>query len=232
MIKAFFKRRFPRATSFIKKMIFFRNRIKSEERVFTDYYIKNFWKNNSSRSGPGSDLVQTEKLIRDLPGILKEYDCKTMLDAPCGDFFWMHHVDLTGIQYTGADIVKELIQRNQEVYGNDSRVFIHRNLQTDLLESFDLIFCRDLMVHLSNDSIIKLIRNFKRSGSRYLLTTNFNGDFKNIDIVAGDWRVLNLMSPPFNFPGPTFKYKEDSTLGDGKYPDKYLCLWKLNDIDV
>jgi hypothetical protein len=76
------------------------------------------------------------------------------------------------------------------------------------------------------------LKNFVASGSSYLLTTDFKGDFKNIDIAMGDWRPLNLEKAPFNLPAPLYKYQEDSTLGQGKYPDKYLSLWKLSDLNL
>ena len=40
----------------------------------------------------------------------------SVLDIPCGDFNWMQKVDLSNIEYIGADIVEELIKKNIEIY--------------------------------------------------------------------------------------------------------------------
>ena len=39
-----------------------------------------------------------------------------MLDIPCGDFYWMKEVDLKDIEYIGADIVDELIKKNNDKF--------------------------------------------------------------------------------------------------------------------
>lgn len=38
--------------------------------------------------------------------MLKKYSIKSILDIPCGDFSWMKKIELDGIEYIGADIVK------------------------------------------------------------------------------------------------------------------------------
>ena len=48
----------------------------------------------SQRSGPGSSLVQTATIRRDIPALLASLGIRSFLDAPCGDFNWMRHVDL------------------------------------------------------------------------------------------------------------------------------------------
>jgi hypothetical protein len=40
---------------------------------------------------------------------MEAHDVKSLLDIPCGDFHWMRRVNLQGLSYVGADIVRELI---------------------------------------------------------------------------------------------------------------------------
>ncbi|MCX8509667.1 MAG: hypothetical protein ORN49_12460, partial [Rhodobacteraceae bacterium] len=64
--------------------------------------------NDAPRSGPGSDMAATARLRAALPGVFQRYGVKTFFDAPCGDWFWMQHVDLSALSYIGADISGEL----------------------------------------------------------------------------------------------------------------------------
>ena len=51
-----------------------------------------------------------------LPKVFDDFGIHTILDIPCGDFHWMKHVSLDSINYTGADIVADLIQKNKQKY--------------------------------------------------------------------------------------------------------------------
>jgi len=175
---------------------------KDQKKIFTEIYQRNHWKNGESVSGPGSTVSTTEEVRRQLPGILKAYNVKTMLDIPCGDFNWMKLVDLSGIRYTGGDIVEELVNKTQEQHGGPDTSFRVLNLLESDLPPVDIIMCRDCLVHFSHEDIAKAIDNMVRSGSRYLFTTTFDGIAANKPIFTGGWRPINLQLPPFNFPKP------------------------------
>src|SRR4051794_25090217 len=81
----------------------------SVEEIFTDIFRRNGWQGTVSNSGGGSDLVQTRRIIADLPLLIDQFRVRSILDIPCGDFFWMRHTDLRGAEYIGGDIVSELI---------------------------------------------------------------------------------------------------------------------------
>ena len=65
----------------------------SMQQVFAGMYERRSWANAESASGDGSDLTQTKIVRRELSRVLAEFDIGTMLDAPCGDFYWMKEVD-------------------------------------------------------------------------------------------------------------------------------------------
>lgn len=196
---------------------------------FSRIYQENIFGGEESRSGEGSSLTQTEKLRQDLPGLFRELGIKNLLDAPCGDFHWMRHVNLGQISYLGIDIVSELIEANRAAYGDALRAFDHLNLINDVLPAVNLILCRDCLVHLSNADVKKALTNFKNSGSSYLLTTTFANQTENKDL-RGCWRPLNLEKPPFNLPKPLRLINEGCTECNGAYADKCLGLWRLEDI--
>ena len=119
-----------------------------------------------SYSGPAATLEETAQLRAALPRIIEERGIQTMLDIPCGDFAWMRHVELTA-DYTGADVVPELVNANQQRYGNEKRRFVVLDATKDRLPKVDLIHCRDLLIHLSIADCRAALKNFAASGSRY-----------------------------------------------------------------
>ena len=202
---------------------------RSAREIFRNIYNSNYWGNSDSRSGAGSDLKQTDVIRRELPELFEEFNVRTMVDIPCGDWHWMKEVAFD-IDYIGADIVPELIQLNQELYGNDSRRFMTLDLTKDVLPRVDLVFSRDVLVHLSFNDIFSAFHNIKHSDSKYFLTTTFTARDSNIDIPTGHWRPLNLQKAPFNLPEPLMLINENCTEGDGSWGDKSLGLWMVRDL--
>ena len=198
--------------------------------IFTGIFKDNIWKNEESVSGEGSSMAQTQEIIEHLPAILKKYEIKSFLDVPCGDFNWIQNVDMTGVHYTGGDIVKEIIEANNQKYADEKRRFLHVNLIEDELEKYDLVFCRDCLVHFSFEDIFASLQNIKKSGSLYFMTTTFTEQGSNKNIHTGGWRPLNFEKEPFNFPQPLYLLNENCTEMDGKFADKSLGLWKVEDI--
>ncbi len=194
---------------------------------FTYIFRSRLW-SSGSVSGPGSEEVQTRELRDRLPGLLDRFGVRTMLDLPCGDFGWLSEVGLDLERYIGADIVAELVELNAARFRDDPvREFRVLDLTGDPLPSTDLVLCRDCLVHLSFADIERALRNLRRSGSRYLLTTTFTELGTNTDIATGDWRPLNLCREPFGFPEPLAVLVEGCTEENGAYADKSLGLWEI-----
>jgi hypothetical protein len=177
----------------------------------------------------GSELDQTRVLIEQLPVLMREWRVASLLDIPCGDFFWMRHVDLTGIDYVGADIVEAIVESNRPHQRAGIR-FERLNLIRDPLPKADMVLCRDCLVHLSFADAQRSLRNIGASGARLLLTTTFPDRRTNVDIDTGGWRTLNLELPPFSFPPPLRLLNEQCTEWQGAYADKSLGLWRVPDL--
>lgn len=204
--------------------------LRSSGATFSRTYRTNRWEGLESRSGPGSDLVQTDEIRQRLPLLLAELQCRSLLDVPCGDYYWMSHVQLDVDRYIGADIVSAVVDANQAAFGDDTHAFIMVDLTRDELPLVDLIFCRDCLVHLSFADIRSALQNMRSSGATYLLTTTFTARDQNHDISTGAWRPINLELPPFNFPAPLRLIDERCTENDGQFTDKQLGLWRLADL--
>ncbi|WP_167631295.1 class I SAM-dependent methyltransferase [Mariprofundus ferrooxydans] len=199
---------------------------------FSKIFDANIFGGVDSRSGGGSDMEQTALIRRVLPDLVKELGIQTFVDAPCGDWHWMKSIDLGVEKYIGIDIVDSIIENNKREFGNSTTRFISLNLAEDPLPRADMIFCRDCLVHLTFADIHNVIANFKKSGTKYLLTTTFAEREYNLDLAdaGGMWRTLNLELPPFNFPSPKQLINEQCTEVNGQFNDKSLGLWCLNDL--
>ncbi len=214
---------------------FFEKKAKADEKLsvketFSFIFNNNHWNGESSKSGAGSDNIQTAVIKKELPLLIQKFNIKSMLDLPCGDFNWLSNLDLNLEQYIGGDIVKEIIDSNNNLYGNDKRQFKELDIITDILPEADLLFCRDCLVHLSNEDIITALTNIKNSKIKYFITTSFTECEINNNITTGDWRIINLTKSPFLLPEPVCVINENCTEGDGTYNDKSMCMWNVKDL--
>jgi len=199
----------------------------AEER-FRHIYETNHWNDAESVSGPGSTLEETEPIRRALPTMLAELGAASLLDLPCGDFHWMQHTDLSGIDYIGGDLVGELIERNRAQHAREGVAFRKLDLVHDTLPAVDAVLCRDCLVHLSFADAQAALANIARSGAKWLLTTSFPGVTRNDDILTGQWRPINLMLSPFNLPESKKVITENCT--ENEFADKTLSLWAVESL--
>lgn len=203
------------------------------QEVFTAIYKNNAWGDPESRSGSGSSLHQTNAVRAALPILLQHLNIKTLLDAPCGDCNWISQTDLSHLEaYIGTDIVEDNINNNCHRNIAPSTTFVVKNVISDPIAQVDLILCRDLLPHISFEQIKQTIKNFKKSGSKYLLTTTYEKNEKNYDIHTGYWMPLNLEKSPFNFPKPLMVIDENATDWSNEKFGKRLALWLLEDINI
>lgn len=199
---------------------------------FTRIVVANRWRDPDSRSGTGSNLAQTDNIRFRLPGLVEDLGARVLLDAPCGDFYWMSHTRLPVESYIGVDVVSDVIEGNRTRYSRPGRSFQVCDITAELLPRADLILCRDCLVHFSFEDAFAAIRGFKMSGATYLLCTTFVDTKENVDIVTSSWRPLNLQLPPFCFPEPLELLTEGCTEIAGNFADKSLGLWRLQDIGI
>lgn len=198
--------------------------------IFTNIYLKNKWGDEYSLSGTGSNLNQTKTILKELANTIKKYQIKSILDIPCGDFYWIKEFDFQDIDYIGADIVFELIDKNIKKFKTSNINFQKVDLLVDEIPDTDLIFCRDCLVHFSYKDIFKAIKNIKKTNSKYFMTTNFVERNINEDIPTGSWRTINLCKSPFNFPEPSQIILENCTEANNQFSDKTLSIWELSQI--
>ncbi len=193
--------------------------IRPSAELFSEIYNKHIWK-GESRSGVGSGLKNTSNIRKALPELLKKLQVHSLIDCPCGDWNWMSQIDLSGVQYTGVDIVPDLIEQNKKSHEKDGVSFMVADITRDLLPIADMVLVRDCLVHLPDSEIFRALWLLQASGVKWLAATTFPG-VKNVDIPLGNWQPMDLSTAPYHLGEPYEMIKE---VEEGKY----LGIWQLN----
>lgn len=198
----------------------------SPSEIFSAIYEKKLWAEQESVSGEGSTLAATEIVRRELPRLFDKFAIRSLLDAPCGDFYWMQYVVReTGIAYHGADIVPPMIAKNNEAHGSATIRFSVLDITRDAFPQADLWLCRDCLIHLSYRDILAALENFCASGIKYLLTTTTpeSSTVANCDIPTGQYREINMFAAPFALKGALARIDDPHSGGE-------LCLWSREQV--
>lgn len=182
-------------------------------------------------SGAGSTIEETAALRRILPSLVEDYEIRSILDVPCGDFNWFRRVPLSNVDYVGVDIVHRIIERNRRIHAGENRRFEVADATCDRLPKADLVVCRDLLIHLSLADISRVLRQVLRSGSNWFLATHFGDTNCNDDIESGDFRPVNLCAPPFELYRPVLVISEESRMAEGRFADRSMALWPITALE-
>lgn len=142
----------------------------------------------------------------------------------------MNEMDLSGIKYTGADIVSTLIEDNKKRYTATNLHFECLDLTNPILPRADLVIIRDCLVQLTFGHIKNAIIYIKNSGSTWFLCTSFVQNRFNYNIKNGHWRTLNMEKAPFRFPPPEKIIVDIYHLERTVFRDKALCLWRVESL--
>ena len=200
------------------------------ERLFTNYYVKNRWRHQESRSGPGSALSATIELRRQLRHWFAALGVRTIVDAPCGDLNWMSQLKYSFERYVGVDIAADAIQDLRARGFPPEYHFQRGDITTDILPAADVLLCRDCLVHLPYVMIETTLEVWKKSDFRFIFMTTFPAH-TNVDCQLGAWRPLNLQHEPFSLPEPLTLIPEYPS-GKHRYRDKCLGVWALDNIKI
>ena len=137
-------------------------------------------------------------------------------DLGCGDFNIGSQLVKSAKRYIAIDIVESLIDRNKKLYKANNLEFQCLDISKDELPSGDCIILRQVLQHLSNEEIQRIV--LKLYAYKYIVLTEHVplGDFNsNKDIISGQGIRLkqnsgvNLLESPFNL-----KIKEKKILGE------------------
>lgn len=126
-------------------------------------------------------------------------------DLGCGDFNMGKHLTKYAKKYMAIDIVETLINRNKNLYIEDNLEFCCLDITKDELPFGDCIILRQVLQHLSNKEIQKVIK--KIANYKHIILTEHIplGNFvPNKDIISGQGIRLkqnsgvNILEAPFH----------------------------------
>jgi len=176
--------------------------------VMTQIYEKHFWGGNDFDfySGEGShDSKIVNPYLDSVIAFLNSHDnTLTVCDLGCGDFNIGKYFVAFTKKYIAIDIVENLIERNKKVFIADNLEFNCRDISRDNLPKADCIILRQVLQHLSNTEIKRIINSL--TDFKFIILTEHlpNGNFvPNIDIIASQGTRLkhnsgvNLLAAPF-----------------------------------
>jgi hypothetical protein len=157
-----------------------------------------------SKSGFNASLRATRRLRAALPRLFATYQVRRFVDAPCGDFFWMQHVDLTGVEYWGWEISKTLNDFNQQ-FASARRHFALGDITSDPLPDADMLMVRDCLVHLTFEMRWAFFDNFLAANIPWLLVTSWLRPENRWVYKNGGEKSFNMQAEPFSF-GPPVEF--------------------------
>ena len=202
--------------------------------VFTSIFKSKHWAHGDipdeyiSVSGHGSNIntEQSSNLISSLVEFIKKNKINSILDMPCGDFLWMNKLlKQTEIRnYLGLDIVEEIIDQNIKLYENENIRFRSCDIvDYETSEEFDLVLMRDFFIHTNNEDIRRILMNIKKMNVKYFAFENYSIS-KNVDVIPGKHRKINLKLHPFNLMEPFYSFKDFEI-------DKFIYVYKKEALD-
>lgn len=178
--------------------------------VMEQIYDQNLWggKELDFYSGIGShDPMVVNIYVKTVTDFLKSHDHKmTICDMGCGDFNIGQHIFKYSKKYFAIDIVEELIERNKMKFKTKNLEFLCLDIAYDVLPKADVIIIRQVLQHLSNNEIQKILNRLKTC--KYIILTEHLpvGDFiPNTNKIASQGIRLkqqsgvDILSAPFNF---------------------------------
>jgi hypothetical protein len=192
--------------------------------AFSEIYSRKAWGAGTGEefySGAGSRGKFAEIYADWVNHFVVEKGLHHIVDLGCGDFGVGRLLKTSdSVRYTGLDVVADLIRHNQERFQNAHVEFRCANIVEDELPDGDLCLIRQVLQHLSNKQISKVVAACSRY--RYILVTEdvWVGEKArpNLDKPAGwDTRIrersgVYLDLPPFNLPARTvFEIPDSST---------------------
>ncbi|CAM1333370.1 class I SAM-dependent methyltransferase [Tenacibaculum aestuariivivum] len=176
--------------------------------VMKQVYEMNLWGGNTAfYSGLGShDTSIVTPYITAVTLFLTSFKIPlTVCDLGCGDFNVGKELVKYTKKYTAVDVVPELITYNMAKFKAPNLAFYVFDIATDSLPIADCVIIRQVLQHLSNLEVQKVVA--KLSNYKYVILTEHlpNGEFTpNKDIISGQGirlkkqSGLNLLAPPFN----------------------------------
>jgi hypothetical protein len=198
------------------------------QKLFSMFYSPD----RTANSEAGASSVNGTANIRpSIKQLFVQHNIKSIFDAGCNDCGWMSELlqDLD-IAYQGGEISPTMVDYVHRTFPN-LMVQVH-DATTDKLPQVDLLFVRDVAIHLNNADKRRLWQNWLSSNIPWILITqspdyDHNRDFmyKNDDPFISINTYVNWKLEPWGFPAPVDQVWEYDPGG------RCIALWHRTQIE-
>jgi hypothetical protein len=184
------------------------------EQIFTEIYSRNSWGGAAGEFSSGSG-TRSEAIVGPYVATIarlaaaRGFEGGRFVDLGCGDFRVGERLLPLCSSYVGVDVVRGLIEHNTARFASETTSFVSLDIVRDPLPSGDVCFIRQVLQHLSNAEISRILP--KLQGYAYVFVTEHHPGpgrpvVPNVDKVHGaDVRAsfgsgVYLDEPPFSLP--------------------------------
>jgi len=132
--------------------------------TFQEIYSSKSWGDDGSPfcSGQGSRGPVSQQYCDAVVEFIRDHQVRRVVDLGCGDFVVGRQiVEATGVDYIGIDVVPELIEHHIQTVNLPNVSFRLADITSDPLPAADLCLVRQVLQHLSNDEIARVLANVK-----------------------------------------------------------------------
>lgn len=194
--------------------------------TFNHIYRNSIWGNADNETLSGSGSTKSINIFRNkfLSDFINENKIRLIVDI-CGDCNWQYEfmklVNNKDVTYFGLDVSDYALNLAKENNKHNRLTFSENPInlcESELIcnDENSLIIIKEVIQHLPLDDGIKMLKNIKKSGIKYIAITNhdkelFNSVNKNVEV--GGFYPNNMFMPPFNFKNP-LKDVNDIISGD------------------
>ena len=205
-------------------------------KIFSKIYRKNRWggKSGDLYSGEGShNNLFVKPYVNLIVGFLKKQDYRKLrlVDLGCGDFNVGANFIGYCSEYIGVDVVPAVIQKLKANKYQEHVKFLCLDIINGELPDGDICFLRQVLQHLSNRQIVKILPKLKKYRIVFI-TEHYpldnNKIIPNKEITPGSNvredinSAVYLNRPPFNIPD-----KNLQLVLEARHPKYILRTYKL-----
>jgi hypothetical protein len=183
--------------------------------VFSEVYEKGLWGKSSdpnrpyfSGSGSHEEAIVT-RYVQSVGDFLRTLPRKpNVVDLGCGDFAVGSQIRPLCERYVACDVVPSLIEHNRSEYRTLDVDFRLIDISSDELPHGDIAFIRQVLQHLPNSRIAKLVPKLEQHFTHLILTEhlpsaatfvpNLDLGSASAEIRLGKGSGIVLTKPPFN----------------------------------
>jgi SAM-dependent methyltransferase len=197
------------------------------KKAMEQVYKKKLWGRGASDfySGEGSHLPElVQPYLKKVISFLVSFEKKLVVcDLGCGDFNVGKELVPFAQKYYAIDIAKNLIEFNRKKFHFENLEFHCLDIAEDELPRGDCAIVRQVLQHLSNVEIQKIVQKLK--GFKYVVLTEHlpqDGFIANVDIISGQGiRIkkksgVDLLKAPFSLKVKAWKEVVSIDLGEQK----------------